>query len=142
MPSPRQLNFDGMVTDARIRSHARAVPPLAKGSAAEDLFAFHVRCHRLPPISRHFKFALSIGRRWEADFACEEYRVLIEIDGGVWRKGGGAHSRPTNILRDMRKSNDAALLGWAPLRFSPAEVKSGDAIAFLQRVLRARGWDG
>lgn len=37
--------------------------------------------------------------------------------------------------RNMAKQNDAVLLGWAVLRFTPAQVKNGEAIAFVQRAL-------
>lgn len=77
---------------------------------------------------------------WEFDFAFLAHKLLIEIDGGIWRPGGGAHSHPIDITRNMTKQNDAALAGFITLRFTPAEVKSGHAIAFTQRVLATRGW--
>ena len=49
--------------------------------------------------------------------------------------GGGAHSNPRDIERNMRKRNDAALLGYTVLAFTPRDVTAGNAIAFTQRVL-------
>jgi hypothetical protein len=37
----------------------------------------------------------------------------------------------------MEKYNHAALLGWRVLRFTPAQVLDGTAIAFIHRVLES-----
>lgn len=67
-------------------------------------------------------------RRWLMDFAIPVKKIHIEIEGGIWMGGRGAHSRPMNIQRDIEKQNAAVLLGWRPLRFSPTEIKSGESI--------------
>lgn len=63
----------------------------------------------------------------------------MEIEGGIWMRaygrGGGAHSRPMNILRDMEKGNLAAKLGWRVFRFTTQEFKNGTAHSFMQAVL-------
>lgn len=41
----------------------------------------------------------------------------------------------------MTKQNDAMLLGYQVLRFTPAEVKTGHAVAFTQKVLQSKGWE-
>ncbi len=61
-------------------------------------------------------------RKWRFDYAWPEIKLALEIDGGLWRKGGGAHSHPSNIERDMAKSNAAALLGWRILRYAPEDL--------------------
>jgi len=106
----------------------------------EDLFEFQCRQYRLPPSIRSFPMPQSAHphnarRQWYFDRAFPRQRLLVEIDGGIWRKGGGAHSHPLDIERNMRKQNDATLAGWRILRFTPAEITGGDAIAFTQRVL-------
>jgi len=45
------------------------------------------------------------------------------------------HVSTSMLTRNMAKQNDAVLLGWAVLRFTPAQVKNGEAIAFVQRAL-------
>lgn len=109
----------------------------------ERLFAFQCRSLRLPDFKAQSAWAkAAMGRKWTADFHFPEYALLVEIDGGVWRPGGGAHSRPGNIERDIEKHNAAVLLGLTTLRFTPKHVTSGDAVAITQRVLAARGWKG
>jgi very-short-patch-repair endonuclease len=136
----QQLEIDGTITSGAVARAVKRKQKRSKGHEAEGDFGFHVRAHKLPVIMRKLRFAESLGRRWEADYAYPEHMLLIEIDGGVWRRGGGAHSHPTNILRDMEKQNDAVLLGYQVLRFTTDQVRKGDAIEFLMRVLHARGW--
>lgn len=82
-------------------------------------------------------------RKWRFDFAllpssparASSHKIGIEIEGGVWFKGGGAHNRGRGFVDDMEKYNHATLLGWRVLRFTPEQVLKGEAIAFIQRVL-------
>jgi very-short-patch-repair endonuclease len=113
----------------------------------ESTFAFQCRALKLPSVIPHYRFAQDKHpgdkrRVWIADFAFLEWRLMVEIDGGIWMPKGGAHSHPIDITRNMTKQNDAALLGFFTLRYTPAEVKSGQAIGFTQKVLHARGWRG
>lgn len=119
-------------------AEARRLAARAKRARFEDLFAQQVAAARLAPPLRQYAFAKALGRRWDADFAWPDLKLLAEVDGGIWRRGGGAHSHPTNILRDMAKQNDAVLLGWRVLRFTTDEVTSGYALALLRRVMDPR----
>jgi very-short-patch-repair endonuclease len=115
--------------------------------SAERLYAWQCAAFKLPTVQAQFRFiqsAFPTNKRkvWKTDFAFTEFGVMVEIDGGIWRPGGGAHSHPVDITRNMTKQNDAALMGFVTLRFTPAEVKSKHAIAFTQRVLFALGWKG
>jgi very-short-patch-repair endonuclease len=108
----------------------------------ESSFAFQCRVAQLPELVPQYRFAQSKypGHRrrvWIADFAFLELGVMVEIDGGLHVPGMG-HSRATGIERSMRKQNDAALLGFVTLRFTPAQVKSGEAIGFTEKVLCQR----
>lgn len=113
---------------------------IPKVNAAEELFAFQCKAHKLPPVTRQFKYASSEGRKFAADFAWEQYRLLVEINGGIWRLGGGAHSRPAKIEADMERHQYAALTGYYVAPFTPNDVTSGHAINWTMRVLQTRGW--
>jgi len=80
----------------------------------------------------------SASRKWRADCVFPDYKLICEIDGGIWIRG--AHGHPTDIIRNMTKQNDAMLLGFTVLRFTPAEVRSGHAVEFAQKVLQSKGW--
>lgn len=107
---------------------------------------FMIQCQglKLPPAAVQWRFANSkhpnnAARKWRCDVLFPDYRLMVEIDGGIWVRG--AHSHPTDIIRNMTKQNDAMLLGYQVLRFTPAEVKTGHAVAFTQKVLQSKGWE-
>lgn len=79
-------------------------------------------------------------RRWRFDFAWVSWQVAVEVNGGIWIKGrsgrGGAHSLPSNIIRDMEKNNEATRLGWRVFEFTPRQLKTGEAQAFMKQVIR------
>lgn len=77
------------------------------------------------------------GRKFEFDFVWRKQRVALELEGGVWRRGGGAHSHPSNILRDLEKSNLAALEGYRLLRFTTDQHRRGEIVPFLINFFRA-----
>lgn len=122
----------------------------SQSKMGEEEFAFQCRAHQLPSVVQQFKLLKSIqGPRkdnkdipsqWRFDFAFVEFKTIVEIDGGIWIPGGGAHSHPVDIERNMAKQNDAWLAGFGIIRFSPKQVKKGEAIAVTLRVLASRGW--
>ena len=120
-------------------TEARRLAAKAKREQFERLFAHQCAAVRIAAPIPQYPFARELGRKWVADFAWPDLKLLVEVDGGIWRSGGGAHSRPSAILRDMAKHNDATLLGWRVLRFSTDEVKSGHALRFVERVMDPRG---
>lgn len=65
-----------------------------------------------PELVREYRFDKS--RRWRADFAWEEARLLIEIEGGVWNRG--RHLTPRGFMNDAEKYLAATLQGWAVIR--------------------------
>ena len=73
---------------------------------------------RIYPPVKEYPFAAP-ERKFRLDYAWPTQRVALEVDGGIWRKGGGAHSHPTNILRDIEKHNVAVMLGWRVIRATP-----------------------
>lgn len=100
-------------------------------SAPEELFALQLRAVGIQ-VEREFKFH-SI-RKWRADFAIPSKMLLIEIEGGLFING--RHNRGKGMINDMDKYNNAALLGYRILRFSPAMVKSGDALQMVQEFIK------
>ena len=81
------------------------------------------------------QFFYAPGRKFHADFAWPADKLLVEIQGGVWSAKSG-HSGGTGITRDCERGNAAALAGWRVLRFTPAHVRSGEALRVLSQALR------
>lgn len=70
-------------------------------------------------------------RKWRFDYANEDLKLAIECEGGIWRKGGGAHSRPKAIFRDMEKYTAASLQGWTIIRRTPQQLLTEETIELI-----------
>jgi very-short-patch-repair endonuclease len=101
------------------RSRIKLPKALSKG---EETFALHMKARGLNPV-REFMFAPS--RKYRADFAFPEKKILIEIEGGTHMRG--RHNRASGYEEDCIKQNLAAELGYFVLRFTTAMVMSGIA---------------
>lgn len=69
-------------------------------------------------------------RKWRADLACLDRRLLFEADGGKWH---GGHRRGKALEDDYERQNTAILLGWRLLRFTNEQIMSGWAREFVKR---------
>jgi len=85
----------------------------------------------LPPPEKEYRFHPT--RQWRFDYCWPKRRVAVEIEGGLWN--AGRHTRAGGFLADMEKYNAAGLLGWRLFRFSPAQLKNGEAQTFMKNVL-------
>jgi len=91
-----------------------------------------IRLCGLPEPVPQWRFAYP--RRWLADFAYPDHMLLIEVEGGIYT--GGRHVRAVGFRQDCRKYNRAVELGLRVLRFTADMVRSGEALALIERVLR------
>jgi len=73
--------------------------------------------NQLPlPVNRDGKeYRVIPSRRWRFDYAYPQYRIGIEIHGGIWIRGG--HTRGSGFIKDREKMNHAAIAGWLVLEF-------------------------
>lgn len=76
------------------------------------------------------------SRRWRSDFAFPEYRLLIEVEGGIHSQG--RHTRGKGFERDCEKYNEAAILGWTVLRFPSRWCLDGRALDTFRRWVAMR----
>jgi hypothetical protein len=70
-------------------------------------------------------------RRWRADYAIIEYKILIEEEGGVWTSG--RHTRGKGFIGDMEKYNTATAMGYKIIRIVPGDYAS--AVKFIEQIL-------
>ncbi len=96
-----------------------------------DTFLLLLRAHHVPAPQTEFMFAPP--RKFRADYCWPEAMVIVEQNGGVWRKGG--HSSGLGILRDYEKSNLAQLAGYLFLVFTPQQLALDSTIQTLKVVL-------
>ncbi|MHB1023354.1 MAG: endonuclease domain-containing protein [Acidobacteriaceae bacterium] len=100
-------------------------------SDLECELALHIRASKLPAPIREFRFS---ERKYRADFAWPENKLLVEVNGGTWVKSG--HSSGKGIARDYEKSNLAQRLGFVMLHFTGEMVKSGEAIKLIEEFFK------
>ena len=74
-------------------------------------------------------------RRFRFDFAWPDRMIAMEVEGGVWMKGGGGHTTGKGYTRDLEKYNLATLHGWEVYRFTTQDVTKEIAIAFMKNII-------
>jgi very-short-patch-repair endonuclease len=99
----------------------------------EEMFSVQLKTLGVPSPVQQFKFVPD--RKFSADFAWPDRMILVELEGGIWRRGGGAHSHPSNILRDIEKQTLAAFHGYRVFRFWENDIKSWTAAKMMADVL-------
>jgi very-short-patch-repair endonuclease len=104
----------------------------ARVSASVDrIFAALLTRAGLPLPVPEFRFEPQ--RRWRADFAWPDQKLILEVEGGVFIRG--RHSRGAGMLGDFEKYNRAAVLGWRLLRCTPKGLYDPETITMLQQAL-------
>lgn len=83
------------------------------------------------PPEREYRFHPS--RRWKFDFAWPQYKLAVEVEGGIWTLG--RHTRPAGFEADCEKYNHATVAGWRVLRVTRKLINSGEAIAMIRACL-------
>lgn len=105
----------------------------AKSETKPDVFVTFVKQELGIDLQQEYQFHAE--RKFRFDYACPELKIAVEQEGGIWLKGGGAHSRPQNILRDMEKYNLATSMGWKILRRTPDQLFQSETIELLTKTL-------
>jgi len=83
-------------------------------SHLEETLVIQMKREKVPQAVRGHRF--HEDRRWQFDFCYLDLKLAFEVEGGILRRGGGAHSSGLAILRDIEKYNAATLLGWRVFR--------------------------
>lgn len=111
----------------------------------EEHLAWELTAAGLGHFQRQYRFHAE--RKWLADFAFLEERVLVEVEGVVApgaknpRTGKPIKSRHQTISgyrEDCRKYNSAVIAGWRVLRVTQDMVKSGEALETVEKALGVR----
>lgn len=81
-------------------------------------------------------FAKVLGIGYVADFLWVEERVIVEVNGQIWRKGG--HTTGNGLRRDFYKQSLAQLLGYRYFEVDTQMVQDGTALLIIQCALGVR----
>ncbi len=99
-----------------------------------DIFSQVLLLMGLPTPEKEYRF--HVKRRWRVDFGFPDYKLAVEIEGGAWVYG--RHNRPGGFLGDITKYNALAVEGWCLLRFTPRQIKTGEAYATIKEWFEKR----
>ena len=100
-------------------------------SEPEERLLLLLAADGLPAPVREWRFVSP--RRWRWDMAWPDQLLAVEVQGGMYL--GGRHNRPRGYEGDCEKANAATLLGWRVLRFTPAMIEDGRAVATITEAL-------
>lgn len=109
------------------RRTATKTPP----APSWDLFTTLVKSELRADCVKEFRFHPK--RKWRFDYALPEYKIAVEVEGGVW--SGGRHISPKGFLGDIEKYNAAALMGWRLFRVTPDTLTSNFTISLLKQAI-------
>lgn len=73
-------------------------------------------------------------RKWRFDFAIPSEMIAIEIEGGAFTQG--RHTRGKGFIADMCKYNQAVILGWRLIRFTPDQLNTIAPLATIEGILK------
>ena len=100
-------------------------------SAAEEALAFQLRHATNLHFEREYRF--HPDRKWRADFRIGN--LLVEVEGAI-RGSPGRHQRLDGMTADCAKYAEAMCLGFTVLRVMPSQVRSGEALRWIERIIR------
>ena len=101
------------------------------GTDLANTLHLHIRAFGLPlPVREHRPF---LDRRFRCDLAWPDRKLAVEVDGGELLHG--RHNRAQGMASDCEKQNLLVLEGWACLRFTGQQVKSGMALPVVVQAL-------
>lgn len=107
--------------------------PAAKASAP---IGFQTWCITNGIICPYDEHSFHDKRKWRFDYAWPEFKIALEVDGGLWIPGGGRHNRAGGYLKDCEKFNAAAVLGWRVLRVTPQQLLTMNTIEMLKGAMK------
>ena len=100
-----------------------------------DIFVQFAKCQLGVTPVKEFQFHSL--RKWRFDYAFPDYKVALEVEGGVHT--AGRHIRPRGFLNDMEKYNTAATMGWLVLRTTPDQLRTFATIEMIKQAMKHHG---
>lgn len=101
-------------------------------SEGEAMLALMLRAEQIE-FEREYQAIPGRKFRWDFHIAPD---LLIEVQGGVWNHGKSAHSNGAGLTRDAEKASLAAAHGYRQITATTAQVKSGEALAWIKQAIR------
>lgn len=94
-----------------------------------------LKAKKLPEPVSEYRFAAP-ERQWRFDLAWPKHKVALEIEGGVFKRGGGGrHNRGAGFRNDLEKYSEAAVRGWTVIRVLPEQLCELRTLQWVERAL-------
>jgi len=81
-----------------------------------------------------FEHRFHSTRKWRLDIAWPEYRLALEVQGGIFVRG--RHSRGAAMLKEWEKLNELACMGWRVIYCQPRDLCTQDMVVTIKRALK------
>jgi very-short-patch-repair endonuclease len=81
------------------------------------------------------EFFFSTERLYRFDYALPQYKLAIEVNGGLDRRGKSGHTSPEGIRRDIEKTNLALTLGWRVIVVEPKQKITARTIDLIRKII-------
>lgn len=128
------------------KSRSEQIAAKAKRESLEQSLLTQIRQYGLPEGVPQYRAVP--GRRWAWDRSWPEYRLLVEVQGGITSskvKGPDGytskvmgHNSISGILRDHEKHNAATLLRWFVIYANTITIRDGSAIKAIADFINKR----
>lgn len=122
-----------MITDKQTPDKPKKTAQKSRKQPKTDIFTSICKSDLKIEVVKEYKFHPT--RKWRYDYAVPEYKIALEVEGGVWTKG--RHTRPQGFLGDIEKYNAGTLLGWRIFRVTPDELYSNKTLNLLKQAISA-----
>lgn len=126
------VSFRKGISRAALERGGVEVKPGDLGSDLEGELAQALHLARLPRPEREAQ--LVDGRKWACDFVYRAARLVVEVEGGT-QSGKSRHSKGVGFDEDCRKYAELTLRGWRVIRVTGTHIRSGEAVAWIERAL-------
>jgi hypothetical protein len=79
------------------------------------------------------------GRKWRFDFAWVDYKIAVELQGGLF--SGGRHNQGGAMRKEYEKMNAASREGWRVLHYCEPNGVAGmvNFVDDLKRAIETKG---
>lgn len=121
-----------MKADLLVHRYLRTLSDYRTSSPTE-LFESAWKCH-CDDILLRKEYLFAYPRKFKADYAHVKSKVLIDIQGGVHRRGNSGHSSGKGIIRDCEKLMYAQMLGYR-MFYLPKELITSDNILMIRNCI-------
>ena len=111
-------------------------PKKRKRSHLEEWLARDIQLRGLPAPEIEYRFMAH--RFFRFDFAWPTLWIAVEVQGGAYIAGSGAHGHGAKASIDNAKAFAAAALGWTLIAVDAETVKSGLATRWIAYMIARR----